>query len=611
MGGVAREESKASMASLATTATQSTIPSVPGETNPWVDPSEGPEGAAFRFMLQVESYMARTWKDFDRHMRYLSRGMAPGRIDERGRIAKPTKVGVSKKQHRLMNEMRQAVGLHVNVKLAAIALSITLLGLLVLTVFLWLAAINVQVQIDDFTVSTDEQVMETPPSLELRLHRLTVPFGPTSTLCRSFQVNYTHDAHIVSFEARSLGYPFGAAAPADKIVRTMSLWVADPSYNATNDPGDSSNFECDLDVPAGAHGRLLWQWSRENEQTRWALPQSVGIRLPAVSQLFLQVTYDVETGSADLRQLSSFDFWDEFKPFDDSGIRINLVGNGQLQPNVATVVQVGTFDLNVPKLARSTHTTTCQFSAESPNFKRGAELTVFSAMSRTRDGGAAVTMDVTRDSGEAVWSSSSGGLGTCDAPPLPAHSALNPYFSSLVPTGGALGVEQVPLVLRQGDALRTTCEYNTRFGLPQNSLGGWGRGFEVCFVYLYVYPAEAVRHPYCMTYADEKLSSSSWTMLPDNWQLQARGAMQGSLRLDSNASAVDNEYKGMTIVTGGNVEATGIVTSYTGADQRFTASWSACTETGAVCDDLDTVTPTMTSSTTYRLLDGCSPLEGP
>ena len=64
-------------------------------------------------------------------------------------------------------------------------------------------------------------------------------------------------------------------------------------------------------------------------------------------------------------------------------------------------------------------------------------------------------------------------------------------------------------------------------------------------------------------------------------------------------------------VTGGNVEATGIVTSYTGADQRFTASWSACTETGAVCDDLDTVTPTMTSSTTYRLLDGCSPLEGP
>ena len=69
-----------------------------------------------------------------------------------------------------------------------------------------------------------------------------------------------------------------------------------------------------------------------------------------MSQLFLQVTYDVETGSADLRQLSSFDFWDEFKPFDDSGIRINLVGNGQLQPTVATVVQVGTFDLNVPKL---------------------------------------------------------------------------------------------------------------------------------------------------------------------------------------------------------------------------------------------------------------------
>ena len=80
--------------------------------------------------------------------------------------------------------------------------------------------------------------------------------------------------------------------------------------------------------------------------------------------------------------------------------------------------------------------------------------------------------------------------------------------------------------------------------------------------------------------------------------------MQASLQLATDADATDDFYNGMTIVTGGDVVAVGEITDYTGSDNTFTATWSACDETGAVCDDSDHVTPIMTSSTTYTIGGG-------
>ena len=83
--------------------------------------------------------------------------------------------------------------------------------------------------------------------------------------------------------------------------------------------------------------------------------------------------------------------------------------------------------------------------------------------------------------------------------------------------------------------------------------------------------------------------------------LVTSGTMQASLRLADAASDQDDTYNGMTIVTGGDVVATGTITAYTGATRTIVVTWSACTETGTVCDDTDNVTPTMTTSTTYTV----------
>ena len=75
--------------------------------------------------------------------------------------------------------------------------------------------------------------------------------------------------------------------------------------------------------------------------------------------------------------------------------------------------------------------------------------------------------------------------------------------------------------------------------------------------------------------------------------------MQASLTLAAGADGADDAYNGMTITTGGDVVAVGVITDYDGTAKTFTATWSACAETGAVCDDGDGVTPTMTAATTY------------
>ena len=538
--GVSQE---ASMVSIASTGAQSVIKDEEDyrapKANPWVDPSEGPEGAAFRFMTQVEGYLARNWKEFNSHMELLAKGMARTPEDPiTGLRGKPVKVGVTIKQERLMNDMRQSVGLHINIKLALCGLSTLVIGLVSLLVFLWFATINVQEQIDAYSTESTFELMEPPPSLDLRLERLTVPFGPESTVCRSFKVNYTSDAHIVAFHARSLGYPFGAHNPVDKVVRTMSLWVSDFSVNATADAGDNSNFFCRRDAPAGAAGRLLWHWSRSaGTDTQFTLPAGVGVLLPGVSQLFLQVDYDVETGNADLRQLTSFDFWQEFEPFDESGIRIELVSGDKLRATSAALVQVGTLDLLVPKMAISSHNYTCHFSEDSPNFRRGAELTVIAGSTRTRGAGTGVSVDVVRPSrivqeeGDppppppaVVWNSLTGGNSnpgfpgaSSDAPALPAHAGLLPLFSQLLPTGQptADDVELKPLTLEQGDQLRMQCSYNTRYSVQVDATGGWGRGHELCAVYLYVYPASDVLHGVCGSYAGETVDFDGETCSDD------------------------------------------------------------------------------------------------
>ena len=88
------------------------------------------------------------------------------------------------------------------------------------------------------------------------------------------------------------------------------------------------------------------------------------------------------------------------------------------------------------------------------------------------------------------------------------------------------------------------------------------------------------------------------------------GTMQAPLTLAASASDADDYYNGMTITTGGDVVAVGVITDYIGSDRTFTASWSECTETGSVCDDGDGVTPVLcalsitthsTCGTTYTL----------
>lgn len=511
-----------------------TLRSGPPKSNPWVDPSEGPESAAFRFMRQVEAYLAKNWKRVDYHMKLLAKGLTPGPVDPiDGTYGKPRKVGVSRKQLDLMDRMRQAVGLPIHVKLTLCGLSTLLVGLVALLVFLWFSTIDVQEQIDKYKVDRSHAALDPPSSLELRLNRLTVPFGPTSTVCRSFKVNYTSDAQIVGFHARSVGYPFGASNPADKVVRTMSLWVSEFNVNATGDAGDGSNFFCRQDAPAGAAGRLLWHWSRSaGTNTRYALPNDVALLLPGVSQLLLQVDYDVETGNADLRQLTSLDFWNEFAPFDDSGIALELARPAELRPELATLVQIGTLDLLVPKLATSTHNYTCHFSEDNSNFRRGASLTVIAGSTRTRGAGTNVVLEVVRPSQVVdsedededappppppapplvVWSSLTGGnanLGVpgagSEAPALLPHAGLLPQFSELMPTGQPTAdfVDLRPLRLKQGDMLRIQCTYNTRYSLTRDAPGGWGRGHELCAAYLYVYPATDVLHGVCGSYAEE------------------------------------------------------------------------------------------------------------
>lgn len=527
--GVAQESSQLSIAS---SAGQSVIKDEadyqPPRANPWVDPSESPEGAALRFMTQVEGYFAKNWKEIDGHIKLLAKGLAAGPLDAAtGKRGKPRKVGVSKKQRDLMNKMRQSVGLPVPAKAALIGLSTLLVSLIVVLVVLWFAVIDLQEQIDAFQTEADHELLEPPSLLDLRLHRLTVPFGPTSTLCRSFKVNYTSDTQIVEFEALSLGYPFGVVDPAEKVVRTMSLWISDASFNATNDLGDGSNFFCQPDAPAGAAGRLLWHWSRSaGTNTRYLLPRDVGIFLPGVSQLLLQVDYDMETGSPSLRQLTQRGFYDEFKPFDDSGIRIKLASPTNLRPNLATLVQVGTLDLLVPKMATSMHNYTCHYSEDSPNFRRGASLTVIGGSTRTRGAGTNAVLEVIRASRgvadedpappppppSVVWSSRTGGnanLGVpgarSDAPALPPHAGLFPRFSSLLPIGQptADDVELRPLRLEQGDLLRIQCTYNTRYSVNVDLTGGWGDRHELCATYLYVYPASDVLHGVCGSYSNE------------------------------------------------------------------------------------------------------------
>ena len=53
----------------------------------------------------------------------------------------------------------------------------------------------------------------------------------------------------------------------------------------------------------------------------------------------------------------------------------------------------------------------------------------------------------------------------------------------------------------------------------------------------------------------------------------------------------------MTITTGGDVVAVGVITDYDGTAKTIVVTWSACTETGTVCDDTDGVTPTTKNDT--------------
>ena len=64
------------------------------------------------------------------------------------------------------------------------------------------------------------------------------------------------------------------------------------------------------------------------------------------------------------------------------------------------------------------------------------------------------------------------------------------------------------------------------------------------------------------------------------------GADAGVAGLGERRERHRHEYNGMTITTGGDVVATGVITDYDGTAKTIVVTWSACTETGTVCDDM-------------------------
>eukprot|EP01048_Picozoa_sp_COSAG05_P009470 COSAG05_NODE_780_length_7383_cov_123.317408_4_plen_452_part_00 len=441
------------------------------------------EDAAFRIMTQVDTYMSKKWREILSLIKQMKR----------------SKVRLTHRQVRLMDGMRRAVGLSsltkamLSTAVAALATLGVIIGLLLVSVG------SVQEKIEQYDVPAPAPGLQAPPYLDLRLQRFTVPYGSGGvpvTRCRTFPMNYSADVHITAFEARSLGYPFGNPNAADKIVRNLDLFVVDHAANVTGDPGDGGSFACQWNAPAGAGAsRMLWHWSRKTPTSLWSLPQDVGVRLPAVSKILLQVTYDVETGSPDLSSLSSYEFWQEFQPFDESGIRLTLAA--QLRPYTAAVLDIGTFAFAVPPGKFTTINHTCAFTDEAGLFEPNSNLNVVALSTRTGDTRTTqntVTLSVERP-GQVTptW------VSTADTS-LPAHDALNYQFSDLNPL--------LPLILQYGDKLHTTCEYNALHGISQTLPAGWGMNEELCLVHLYVWPAEAIRHPYCVSYGGETDSFS-------------------------------------------------------------------------------------------------------
>ena len=156
------------------------------------------------------------------------------------------------------------------------------------------------------------------PRLVLGLQLHTVPFGATSTFCRSFDFNFTRPVHATSFEALSDGYPKNALTAADRIVRTLVVWrmtsVLAPLH------GGGANFVCE-DQPGGSEAELLWHWSR-TAPTSFDLPPEAGLPLRGRTRLVLQVVYDVRTGS--LNDLTFKGLWEKYLPADSSGVQISL-----------------------------------------------------------------------------------------------------------------------------------------------------------------------------------------------------------------------------------------------------------------------------------------------
>ena len=456
----------------------------PPAVGSWVNPNKilSQEDAAFRIMTQVDAYMSKKWRDILALIKKMMK----------------SKVRLTQKQVQLMDGMRRAVGLSPLTKAMLGTALIAFVTLGIITGLLFVSVGRVQEKIDQYDVPPRVPGPRAPASLDLRLTRFTVPYGAGGlpvTVCRTFPMNYTSDAHITAFEARSLGYPFGNLNAADKIVRNIALFVVDHNANVTGDPGDGSNFACRWNVPAGAGApRMIWHWSRLATPV-WSLPKDVGVRLPAVSKLVLQVVYDVETGSADLRSLTSYEYWQEFKPFDESGVRLTLTT--QMRPHTAAVLDIGTFAFGVPpnKITKINHT--CVFTDDAGFFEPNAYLNVI-AMS-THTGDTSTIQNTVTLSVERVGQVTPTWVSTADAS-LPVHNPLNFHFANLNPL--------LPLILQHGDRLHTTCQYNAMYGIPQTIPAGWGMAEELCLVHLYVWPEEAIRHPYCVTYAGETDSFS-------------------------------------------------------------------------------------------------------
>jgi hypothetical protein len=393
---------------------------------------EKERAAARRFAGQVDEYMGQYWKQIVQHMKGVTK---------RGAV-------LTREQRQQLNHLRGAVGMTWALKLSVLALVAMAAGLVAANFLLFKAIADVQgkvrapppscaplparprpalppcvrrapstsaspgtgAQITEYREEAAVFARDVPGSMELRLQRLTMPFGvggqPT-VMCRTFALNYTADAHITGFEALSLGYPFGKPDPADKIVRSIALYVAEPGVNITGEAGGGGggggpNFACEWGRPAGAASQLLWHWSRVASPS-WPLSPSYGIRLPGRAKLVLQVVYDVETGSPDLRSLTAYEFWKEFAPYDESGVRLTL--SRQLRPQTAVMLQLGSFDSQVPKLARSTVNHTCLFSEQSTVFQAGADVSLLALSTRTGPAGTAAGLTVERASGSTKYSS--------------------------------------------------------------------------------------------------------------------------------------------------------------------------------------------------------------